>query len=308
MNRREFLKYCAKISLLFTGSALFADRFAEAFMRIGEGRINILWLQGQACSGDSVSLVYGDSPEVPQLIMNIINLKFQPVVSVAQGDLVMRIIEEELKNKDYILCFEGAVPYKMMGACKIGEYYLVDILKRAINSSVAVVAVGTCASYGGIPAANKETGSISVVDFMKREGLNKPYVRLPGCPTNSIRITGTVAYIVGFQKLPRLDKDHRPKLYYPDIIHNNCQRFQYFVQDKFVEDYNQKRECLFKMGCKGPITYADCPLRRYNRNTSWCVDANTPCIGCANPKFPFDPEKGIYTDPKSINPKEDIIG
>ncbi len=308
MDRREFIKYCARISLMFTGSLLLSDRIAEAFMRIGKGEVNILWLQGQACSGDSVALVYGDSPSVPELIMNIINLRFHPVISVAQGELVMRIIEEELRDRDYILCFEGAVPYKMMGACKIGEFYLTDILKRAISSSVAVVTVGTCSSYGGIPAASRETGAISVVEFMKREGLNKPFIRLPGCPTNSIRVTGTVAYIVATGKLPELDKDHRPKLYYPDIIHNNCQRFQYFSQDKYVVDYNQKHYCLFKMGCKGPITYADCPLRRYNRNTSWCVDSNAPCIGCANPKFPYSPEKGIYTDPKKINPKADIIG
>ncbi len=308
MNRREFLKYCGRLSLLFTGSLLFSGRFAEAFMKIGEGRVNVLWLQGQACSGDSVSLVYGDSPGVPELVMNIINLRFHPVVSVAQGDLVMRIIEEELKDRDYILCFEGSVPYKMLGACKVGEFYLTDILKRAISSSVAVVAVGTCASYGGIPAANKETGAVSVVEFMKREGINKPFVRLPGCPTNSLRITGTVAYIVGFRKLPRLDKEGRVKLYYPDLIHNNCQRFQYFVQDKFLEDFNEKHKCLFKMGCRGPVTYADCPLRRYNRNTSWCVDANAPCIGCANPEFPYSPEQPIYTDPKSIKPKAKIIG
>ncbi len=300
MDRREFLKYCGKISLLFTGSLLFAEDIARAFVKIAEGAVNILWLQGQACSGDSVSLLYGDSPEVPELITSIINLRFHPVVSVAQGELVMRIINQELKNKDYILCFEGAVPYKMLGACKIGEFYLTEILKKAISSSIAVVAVGTCSSYGGIPAANKETGAISVVEFMKREGLNKPYVRLPGCPTNSIRVTGTVAYIVAFEKLPALDTDNRPILYYPDVIHNNCQRFQYFSQDRYITDYNQKRGCLFKMGCRGPITKADCPLRRYNRNTSWCVDANGPCIGCANPKFPWPAETGIYTDPNRI--------
>ena len=308
MTRREFLKYCGKISLLFTGSILFAEDFARAFMKIGRGEVNILWLQGQSCSGDSVSLLYGDSPSVPELITNIINLRFHPVVSVAQGDLVMKIIKEELRNKDYILCFEGAVPYKMLGACKVGEFYLTDLLKKVIGSALAVVAVGTCASYGGIPAANKETGAISLVEFMQQEGLNKPYVRIPGCPTNSHRVTGTVAYIVAFEKLPKLDKDNRPKLYYPDIIHNNCQRFQYFAQDKYVTDYNQKRECLFKMGCHGPVTYADCPLRRYNRNTSWCIDANAPCIGCAHPKFPYSPEEGIYSDPKKIRPKEKIVG
>ncbi len=299
-NRREFLKFCGHLALTFCGSAALGPDFAEAFIRIARKEVPVIWLTGQACSGDSVSLVYGDSPSLVPILTSLVDLKFHPVLSVAQGELVLKIIDEMRSQGGFVLCFEGAIPSGMPEACTVAERPLTDILKEVIEAAAAIIACGTCASYGGIPGANPETGAVSVFDFVKKEGLGKPVVRIPGCPMNSVRFAGTVAYFVAYGKLPPLDKDNRPLMYYEDIIHHNCQRYQYFVQDTYATDYNQKRFCLFRLGCRGPVTHADCPLRRWNKGTSWCVNANTPCVGCAHQRWPWDREGGIYPDPAKI--------
>ncbi len=307
-TRREFLKFCGKLSLVLCGTECLTEDLARAFMKIARKEPPVIWLTGQACSGDSVSLVYTDSPGLVPLLTSLVDLKFHPVLSVAQGEEVLRIIEELKGQGGYILCFEGSIPLKMKGACTIREEYLAEFLKEVVEGALALIACGTCASYGGIPAANPETGAVSLPEYLKKLRIEKPVVRIPGCPMNGVRFTGTVAYFVAYGRLPKLDRDGRPVMYYGEVVHSNCQRFQWFNQDRYVMDYaRDKRQCLFRMGCRGPVTYADCPLRRWNRNTSWCVDANTPCVGCAHPSWPWPREEGIYTDPQKIRP-EALIG
>ncbi len=304
LSRREFLRFCGKLSLALAGTESLAPDLAEAFMKIARKEPPVIWLTGQACSGDSMSLVYCDSPSLVPVITSLVDLKFHPVLSVAQGEEVLKIIKDVSSAGGYVLCFEGAIPLKMKGACLVPEGYLADFLKEVISPALAVIACGTCASYGGIPAANPETGAVSIPEYLSRIGVQKPVVRIPGCPMNGIRFTGTVAYFVAYGRLPELDEEGRPKMYYRDIIHANCQRFQWFNQDRYVMDYGRdKRECLFRMGCRGPVTHADCPLRRWNRNTSWCVDANTPCVGCAHRAWPWSRKAGLYTDPQKVRPE-----
>ncbi len=304
LSRREFLKFCGRLSVALVGSEVLKEDLAEAFVKIVQKKPPVIWLTGQACSGDSVSLVYCDSPSLVPILTSLVELKFHPVLSVTQGEDCLRLIKELEAEGGYVLCFEGAIPTKMKGACVVGEEYLYEFLRDAVSGALAVIACGTCASYGGIPAANPVTGAVSLPEYLKMIGVNEPVVRIPGCPMNGVRFAGTVAYFVAYGKLPPLDEDGRPRMYYQDVIHSNCQRFQWFNQDKYVTDFAlHKRECLFRMGCRGPVTHADCPLRRWNRNTSWCVDANTPCVGCANPKWPWDKQEGIYTNPESVKPE-----
>lgn len=307
-TRREFIKFCGKIAALLGGGAGMTADFAEAFMKITSRQPPVIWLTGLACSGDSVSLVYGDSPSLVPLLSSLVDLKFHPVLSVAQGELAMDIINQQMSKGGYVLCFEGAIPLGMPRACMTGGSNLEDLLVPAIQNAGAVIACGTCASYGGIPAANGETGAVSIFDFVQEKGLQTPVVRIPGCPMNSHRFTGTVAYFVAYGKLPKLDDQNRPITYYGQKNHDNCQRFQYFAQDKYVMDYkNDKKECLFRMGCRGPVTMSDCPVRLWNHNTSWCVNANTPCVGCAHPEWPWPASTGIYKDPFKVKPYAKII-
>ncbi len=304
LSRREFLKFCGRLSLAISGTEVLTSDLAQAFMKIAHKEPPVIWLTGQACSGDSISVVYGDSPSLIPILTSLIDLRFHPVLSAAQGEEVLRIIEEMKAKGSYILCFEGSIPLKMKEACIVGEEYLADFLREVVANAAVVIACGTCASYGGVPAANPETGAVSLPEYLKRIGLKKLVVRIPGCPMNPLRFTGTVTYFVAYGKLPPLDDEGRPLMYYRQVIHENCQRFQWFSQDQYVIDFaKDKRYCLFRMGCRGPVTYADCPLRRWNRNTSWCVDANTPCVGCAHKEWPWSKEEGIYTNPQSVTPQ-----
>ena len=302
-TRREFLKKCMELAVAIGCSPIIGKDLARAFERIAKGDVKVIFLQGQCCTGCSVSLLYGDSPEMVYVITKIIDTQFHPNISAAQGELVMEIIKENMKNGNYFVVMEGAIPKGMKEACYFGEDYFYTIALECVKNSLGVIAMGTCASWGGIPASNMNvTGAISVEALMKENGINKPFIRVPGCPVHPDRLLGSVAYLVAYGKPPELDGRSRPKVYFgkDKKIHDNCPRFQYFTQDKFAMSFNEKERCLLKKGCRGPITYADCPQRRWNQGTNFCISANAPCIGCVNEDFPYKPDNPFYTDPREI--------
>ena len=302
-TRREFLKKCAQLALMIGASPFIASDLAHAFEKIVNGDVRVIFLQGQACSGCSVSLLYGDSPEMVYVLTKIIDTQFHPNISAAQGELVIEIIEENIKKGGYFLVIEGSIPAKMKKACLFGDNTFYDEAVKCMRNSAGIIAMGTCASWGGIPASNMNpTGAKSVYEVMKENNIDKPFIRVPGCPVHPDRFLGTVAYLVAYGKPPKMDKKFRPVKYFgkDKKIHDNCFRFQYFVQDKYIMNFNQKEGCLLKKGCRGPITYTDCPFRMWNMATSFCIHSNTPCIGCVNENFPYKPDNPFYTDPKKI--------
>jgi hydrogenase small subunit len=153
---------------------------------------------------------------------------------------------------------------------------------------MAVIALGTCAAFGGIPAAAPNpTGARPVKEFLDSKGISKPLVNIPGCPPHPDWFTGTVAGIIlnGLPTADDLDDLLRPKAFYGKLIHENCPRRAYFDEGKFAKNPGDEG-CLYGLGCKGPITYADCPLRRWNNGTNWVIGAGAPCNGCTQPEFP----------------------
>ena len=303
-TRREFLKKCGQLALAIGASPLIAPELARAFERIADNDVKVIFLQGLACSGCSISLIYGDSPQLTYVITKILDTQFHPNISAAQGELVIEIIKENMKNKNYFLVMEGAIPTKIKKACFFGEETFYDFSLKCMKNAAGVIAMGTCASWGGIPASNMNpTGAKSAIEVMEENNIKKLYLRVPGCPVHPDRLLGSVAYLIAYGKPPKIDKKHRPVTYFGKNkkIHDNCDRFQYFVQDKYIKNFNEKQGCLLKKGCRGPITYADCPYRRWNLGTSVCIHSNTPCIGCVNEDFPYKPDNPFYTDPNKIN-------
>ncbi len=302
-TRREFLKKCGKIALMIGASPLISRDLAHAFEKIASGDVRVIFLQGQACSGCSVSLLYGDSPELFYVITKIIDTQFHPNISAAQGEMVIDIINENVKKGGYFLVVEGSVPEKIKTACLFGEENFYEASVRIMKNAAGIIAMGTCSSWGGIPASNMNpTGARDVEYVMKKEGIKKPFIRVPGCPVQPDRFLGTVAYLVAYGKVPKLDKKFKPVKYFgkDKKIHDHCERFNFFTQDKYVMNFNQKEGCLLKKGCRGPITYTDCPFRRWNMGTNFCINSNTPCIGCVNEDFPYKPDNPFYTDPTKI--------
>lgn len=201
----------------------------------------------------------------------------------------------------YVLIVEGAIPTKDGGVYgSIGEeggkpltmLRWVDLVAR---DAMAVLAVGTCAAYGGLSAAEPNpTGSVGVVDLFSRMNITTPVINIPGCPCHPDWFVGTVAKILlyGMPQPKELDDQLRLKLFFGRSVHNRCTRRDYLDEGLFAEKFGDEG-CLLQLGCKGPFTNADCPIRLWNGSVNWCINAGSPCIGCTESGFP-DAHSPIY--------------
>jgi hydrogenase small subunit len=262
----------------------------------------VIYLQTAACSGCAVSLLNSASPTIKNLLIDQvapgvhINLRFHPVVMAAAGELAIEVLEGTAKQKkgEYVLVVDGSVSMAtdaVYGAVGERDGKPVSMLQRVTElaqDSLAVIALGTCAAFGGIPAAPPNpTKCTSVQKALEAKGIKKPLCNIPGCPPHPDWFVGTVASVImnGLPKPEDLDDLLRPKAFYGKLIHENCPRRAYFDEGKFAKKFGDEG-CLYELGCKGPITYADCPLRRWNGGTNWVIGAGAPCNGCTQPEFP----------------------
>ncbi|MGE4498530.1 MAG: hydrogenase small subunit [Deferribacterales bacterium] len=290
MSRREFLKKCRDISIAIAGSAALTPEIAEGFKKLSaSGRPQVIFLQSQCCTGCSISATYGNEADFIDFITNIIRLQVHPNLSFSQGRGYMESIKSVSESGDFYLVCEGSVPAGMKEACIFNDEPMYDYLHKLMNKATAIISSGTCACFGGIPASNQNvTGAISIEDYMKRMKVNKPMIKIPGCPVQPDRLMGTVAYIVATGKLPDLIEG-KPRKYFSELVHNQCGRYQAFNQGHYTSDFDKQRHsCLLKNGCRGPVVYADCPTRRWNGKVNVCIESNTPCIGCIHDDFPFN--------------------
>ena len=296
-TRREFLKYLGSLATLFGLSESVSLSYAQTIKKVISGEIKIVIISGQACSGCLLSATYSDGPFFDDLALMLKNI-LHPTLAASQGKSYLDMLYKIIDEGDYILTTEGAVPGEEK-YCEIGGKPYSELLLEAVRNAKFLVNMGTCASYGGIPAAKgNPTKAMSVPKFLEKHSIKVPYVNVPGCPVRADRILATWLYIATFDKLPPLNnKIHAPKMFYKDIIHYNCERYQYFTQDIYAKKPGDEYKCLLALGCRGPITYGDCSYKRWNCGKNYCIAAGTPCIGCSNPEFPF--EEQIYTSPKN---------
>ena len=260
------------------------EQVADALMDLSSGRAPVLWLHGLSCSGCSVSFLNASFPDPASVLTRYISLGYNSVVSAASGDLAMKVINQHISAKSTLLIVEGAVPSGMPQACQFGEEKFTDLLARAASSAKAVIALGTCASFGGIPAApSNATGAENVSSFLKKKGIATPFINIPGCPSHPEWLVGTLVHLLKFG-MPALTKDNSPQMFFANIIHSRCPEFYAYNQGNFAGAFGESG-CLFKLGCLGIRTYADCPSRRWNNKVNWCIEAGGPCIGCTQPEF-----------------------
>ncbi len=264
--------------------------------------IPVIWLQGAACTGCTVSLLNSASPTIKNILIDQVvpgmhvNLLFHTTVMAGAGESVLEVLRDATKEKrgEYILVVEGAIPtakdavYNALGSLRGKPVEIQDRVAELASNALAILAVGTCASFGGIPAAAPNpTGCKPVSDILSTKGINKPLVNIPGCPPHPDWLVGTIANILinGLPKASDLDDNLRPLAFYRQLIHENCPRRAYFDEGKFAKKFGDEG-CMYELGCKGPITYADCPLRHWNDGTNWVIGAGAPCNGCTQPEFP----------------------
>jgi len=262
----------------------------------------VVWFQGATCSGCVVSVLNSASPTVRNLLVDQVvpgrhvSLKFMPTVMAAAGEMAIEAMESaaSASKGEYLLIVEGSVPTKQNGIYgAVGEKdgREVPIMEWVISlaaDALAVVALGTCACYGGIFGARPNpTGCVGVSDVRAEAHVSTPVINVPGCPPHPDWFTGTVARILlgGLPSEEELDEDGRLLTFFGKLIHEHCPRRAYFDEGKFAKRFGDEG-CLHELGCKGPLTYADCPIRLWNNGQNWCIGSGGPCAGCTQPEFP----------------------
>lgn len=246
---------------------------------------NLIWIEGTGCSGNIISLLDGFYPDFQYLITNLTNFIYNNSLQAADGERAMEQLFSMI-GQDYILAVEGAVStkddgrYTIIGRYKGRPITVLEAVKTFGEGAAHVIAVGACASHGGISAASPNpSGSVGVDQVLKRT-----VIKLPGCPCHPDWFTGTLAYLLLYGE-PELDAEGRPTMFYGTLIHDRCPRRSYFDKGIFAEKLGEKT-CMFRLGCRGPITPIDCPIRQWNGYVNWPVEDDTPCIGCAQFGFP----------------------
>ena len=289
LTRRDFMKWASATCAALMLPASFTPMVARAAELVN--RVPIIWLELQDCAGNTEAILRSDAPTIDELILETISLEYNHTLQAAAGHQAeehMHNAIEHFKGK-YICVVEGSIPRAMDGmygfAGPHGETFE-EQLKRVAKDSAAVVAVGTCATFGGVPAASPNpTDAVGVQDIVK----NKPIINIPACPANPANITGTILHFVLTGQIPELDHLNRPKFAFGYRIHDNCERRAHFDAGEFVEEWGdygaQNNFCLYKMGCKGPMTFNNCSIIKYNSGTSWPIGAGHGCIGCSEPQF-----------------------
>ena len=283
ISRREFIKYCAATATVLGLSELgFTAKVAQALEGASK-KPPVIWLEGQDCAGCTVSFAGTLNPPVGSIILDRLSVRYHETIMAASGHLSESAYHDTVKQGGYVLIVEGSIPSVDDRFCMVGGRPFREIVEEAAEKAAAIIAVGACATYGGIPAAGPTKGM----------GLDKALpgrtiINLSTCPVHADHLVGTILYYLTTGKAPALDEIGRPKVYFGQSIHDNCRRRSYFDEDMFLTDWNdpaQKDWCLYEKGCKGPDTYSDCPIRRWNDGINFCIDCGVGCQGCAEPDF-----------------------
>ncbi len=287
ISRRTFLKYCATLASMMALPPTAGRAMAEAIA--AARRPSVIWLPFQECTGCTESITRSHSPTIEGMIFDMISLDYQETLMAAAGFQAEEALQAAIKENfgKYLLIVDGSVATGLDGAYStIAGKSNLDTLKEVAKGAAAIVSMGSCASFGGIPMAKPNpTGAVPVSDIIK----DKPIVNIPGCPPIPVVMTGVLAHYLTFGTLPELDDKGRPKSFYGETIHDRCYRRPFYDQGKFAKTFDDEGArngwCLFELGCKGPVTHNACATTKWNGGTSWPVESGHGCLGCSEPDF-----------------------
>ncbi len=291
VSRRAFLKFCALTASLLALPPGAAARLADSLSRAR--RLPVVWLSFQECTGCTESLTRSSAPSIERLLFELISLDYHHTLQAAAGAAAEQAREKSLAENHgkLLLVVDGSVPTALGGACSTiaGEDNL-SLLRRCLDAAEAVLAVGTCAAFGGLPAAAPNpTGAMGIAELMER-GLSprRPLVNLPGCPPIPEVMSAVLAHRVAFGRFPELDAQGRPVAFYGETVHDRCSRRGHYEAGRFAKTFDDAGAragwCLLELGCKGPMTRNACSTVRWN-GVSNPVESGHPCLGCSEPGF-----------------------
>ncbi|MCL2757292.1 MAG: hydrogenase small subunit [Coriobacteriia bacterium] len=307
VTRRDFMVLCGGVAVALGLSQAMVPTIAHAIEEnvIGKATGKLmpaLWLELASCTGCTESFAQVDTPDVATVVLELLSLNYAETLSAGAGHSLEAAKDQTIEAGGYALLIEGAIMEGWDGnALRIGwdgkketfeDAKGTNIVLRAAKNAAAIIATGSCAVDGGWQAAYPNPGgAIGVQLFLekaKKEGkidTIPPIINLPLCPANPEHVVAVVVDVLLLKALPDLNKHNKPKLMFDQTIHDNCPRRGHFENGEFVYHFGSKEEalgyCLYPLGCKGPQTKSNCPVVRWNRRASWCVESGAPCAGCA---------------------------
>ncbi len=314
ITRRDFMKFCSAMASALALPAAFGPRIAEALEKTKKPIL--VWLEFQDCAGNTESFLRASRPSAAEVVLDVLSVDYHETLMAAAGSQAEDALKATVRDHkgEYIAVVEGSIPAGEAGAyCMIGGRAATDIAREVCGAAAGTIAIGTCAAFGGLPAAAPNpTGALSVAEAVP--GVRN-LVNLPACPANAENLTALIVHYLTFKNWPALDHYRRPLFAYGKSIHDACERRAHFDAGQYVEAFgdagHRRGYCLYKMGCKGPVTSQNCPNVRWNEGTNWPIGCGHPCIGCAEPRFwdtmtpfyrhlPSAPGFGVYADVDKI--------
>jgi hydrogenase small subunit len=287
VSRRTFIKYCTAMASVLALPPLVGRAMADQLS--AAQRPSVIYLSFQECTGCLESLTRSFSPSIENLIFDVISLDYDDTLMAAAGEQAESARDQAMKDHygKYVLVIDGSVPTGAGGAyCTIGGRTAVDIVREAAAGAAAIVCVGTCSAFGGIPLADPNPTEAWAISGIV-EG--KPIINVSGCPPVPEVITATLLQFVSTGRVPELDEHLRPKAFFGTSIHDRCYRRPFYDQGKFAKSFDDEGArngwCLFELGCKGPTTYNACATIKWNGGTSFPIESGHPCLGCSEPNF-----------------------
>jgi hydrogenase small subunit len=286
-SRRDFMRFCTVMAAYMGLEATGAAQIAKTLQ--STSRVPVVWLHFQECTCCSESFIRSSHPIVADIILDKISLDYTETLMAASGHAAEAAMQKTMQDYhgEYILCVEGSVPTYEDGVyCCIGGRSAEQILTEAAEGAKAIIAWGSCATNGCVQAAKPNpTGATPIHKLVK----GKPIVRVPGCPPIGEVMAGVLIHTITFGRLPELDRSGRPKAFYSKRVHDSCYRRPYYDAGLFVETFDdenaQKGYCLYKVGCKGPMTYNACGIIKWNDGVSYPIQSGHGCIGCSEDNY-----------------------
>lgn len=282
-------------------------------------KVYAFWLAGMSCDGCTIATLGAIEPSVEELLTGA--MPGLPVVvlhhyatAMESGDHFTRELERAAAGEldaPYVLVYEGSIPdenltidgepWSAEGSAPLWvpstererRISTAEWVRRMAPGAAAAIAIGTCAAWGGIPAAHgNPTGAMSLMDFLGRDyrsSYGLPVINVPGCPPIGDNFTETVALLLLFLNkrtpLPEFDELGRPAWQFGDTVHRKCPRAGWYEEGTFAKEYGEK-ECLVEIGCWGPVVNCNITERGFQSHMGGCMVAGGPCIGCTMPGFP----------------------
>ncbi len=295
VSRRDFIKVCTMAAGAVGLPAWAGEKMAE---NVEKGKKpSVIWLHFQECTGCTESLLRTSHPDLGSLILDLISVDYHETLFAAAGYQIEAALEKaahENKGK-YVLVVEGAIPEKDNGIyCRVGGKTAVETVKKYAADAAAIIAIGSCASWGGVPSASPNpTAATGVPTILPELFKARKVITLPGCPANPHNLLGTVLQFATFGTLPKLDDKGRPEFAYKRVIHEDCPRRAHFDNGRFAKQFgdagHRQGWCLYQLGCKGPQTHANCSLLDFCEVPgAWPIGIGHPCIGCTEQEIVFN--------------------